>query len=400
MLQKRLNYPHYLWYFFYWLLLVDSINGFFLGLGQSFPLGIIYKSILLFCLIAIALKDRRNIPSLFLWIGYLSIFLIHFSCNGNAGKLGDTLSLLSKFWVVYWGYPVMVKIAKDSPNLTFDRIKSIFALNAIVLVANIILGILGFGYSSYGDGGEDSTGYRGFFYAINELSGVILVLFGSVLFYTKIAFSNMKYYLVLLFLLFCVAMFSTKTAMGGMLLLFVFLQYLFGKKKYFIWMTLFLCILIPLLLYIGYRMALESGLWDRWMYFYDKSDDFFSFIVSGRNIFLENMKGRYLSSGFWGMAVGLGGNLTVEMDPFDAMLNFGILGLVIVYGFWLYMIRQAFVRRKVCLLAKFVLFIDIEILIFSIFAGHLMFSGLLGPFVPLLNSLIYIPDRLLINKNK
>lgn len=45
------------------------------------------------------------------------------------------------------------------------------------------------------------------------------------------------------------------------------------------------------------------------------------------------MKGRYLSSGFWGMAVGLGGNLTVEMDPFDAMLNFGILGLVIVYGF-------------------------------------------------------------------
>lgn len=65
MLQKRLNYPHYLWYFFYWLLLVDSINGFFLGLGQSFPLGIIYKSILLFCLIAIALKDRKNIPSLF-----------------------------------------------------------------------------------------------------------------------------------------------------------------------------------------------------------------------------------------------------------------------------------------------------------------------------------------------
>lgn len=55
------------------------------------------------------------------------------------------------------------KIAKDSPNFTFDKIKSIFALNAIVLVANIILGILGFGYSSYGDGGEDSTGYRGFF---------------------------------------------------------------------------------------------------------------------------------------------------------------------------------------------------------------------------------------------
>ena len=87
MLQKRLNYPHYLWYFFYWLLLVDSINGFFLGLGQSFPLGIIYKSILLFCLIAIALKDRKNIPSLFLWIGYLSIFLIHFSCKWECRKI-------------------------------------------------------------------------------------------------------------------------------------------------------------------------------------------------------------------------------------------------------------------------------------------------------------------------
>ena len=85
----------------------------------------------------------------------------------------------------------------------------------------------------------------GIFYAINELSGVILVLFGSVLFYTKIAFSNMKYYLVLLFLLFCVAMFSTKTAMGGMLLLFVFLQsiclgrknILYGSSSFFVYIN-------------------------------------------------------------------------------------------------------------------------------------------------------------------
>lgn len=195
-------------------------------------------------------------------------------------------------------------------------------------------------------------------------------------------------------------MFSTKTAMGGVLLVFVFLQYLFGKKKHLIWMTLFLCMLIPLLLYTGYRMAQENGLWDRWIYFYDKSDDFFSFIVSGRNVFWENMKERYFDSGFWGILVGLGGNLTVEMDPFDAMLNFGVLGLAIVYGFWFYMIRQAFIRRKVNLLAKFVLFVDIEIVVFSVFAGHLMFSGLLGPFVPLLNALIYIPDKLLYKKLK
>lgn len=398
MSQKKLTSPHYLWFFFYWLLIVDSINGFFLGLGQSFPLGIAYKSLLLFCLIAIAITDRKNIPSVFLWIGYLCLFLLHFSHSPNAGKIGETLSLLSKFLVVYWGYPVMTKIAKKYPSHTFDKIKAIFLANAIVLVANIILGVMGFGYSSYGDGGDDSTGYRGFFYAINELSGVILVLFGSVLFYAKVAYTNLRYYAVLLFLLFCVAMFSTKTAMGGMLILFIFLQYLFGRKKYLIWITAFLCVLIPLLLYIGYCMAQESGLWDRWMYFYDKSDDFFSFILSGRNVFWENMKGRYLNSGFWGMVVGLGGNLTVEMDPFDALLNFGVIGFVIVYGFWFYMIRQAFKRRKDSLLAKFVLFVDVEILVFSIFAGHLMFSGLLGPFVPLLNALIYIPDKLLMKK--
>lgn len=397
MYQKKLLYP-YLWYFFYWLLLVDSVNGFFLGLGQSFPLGIIYKAFLLLFCIRIALKDRRNTPSLFLWIGYLSVFLLHFSCYQNAKNLGETFSLLSKFLIVYWGYPVITKMVRSNVDKSFDIIKRIFVINALVLIANIILGILGFGYHSYGDGGEDATGYRGFFYSINELSGVILVVFGAILFYGKVHFSNIKFHIVFFFLLFCVVMFSTKTAMGGLLIIYVFLQYLFVKKNYIVLISIFLCIIISVLLYLGYRMVVDNGLWDRWMYFYDKSDDFFSFILSGRNVFWENMKHQYLNSGFWGILVGLGGNLTVEMDPFDALLNFGILGLIIVYGFWFYMIKQAFSRRNYSLLAKFVLFVDLLILLFSIFAGHLMFSGLLGPFIPVLNSLIYVPNEILYKK--
>lgn len=397
MYQSKLLYPN-LWYFFYWLLLVDSVNGFFLGLGQSFPLGIIYKAFLLLFCIGIALKDRRNTPSLFLWIGYLSVFLLHFSCYQNAKELGETFSLLSKFLIVYWGYPVITKMVRSNVDKSFDIIKRIFVINALVLIANIILGILGFGYHSYGEGEDDATGYRGFFFAINELSGVILVVFGAILFYSKVHFSKLIFHIVFFFLLFFVVMFSTKTAMGGLLIIYIFLQYLFTKKRNIVLISIFLCIIISVLLYFGYRMVVENGLWDRWMYFYDKSDDFFSFLLSGRNVFWENMKQQYLNSGFWGILVGLGGNLTVEMDPFDALLNFGILGLIIVYGFWFYMIKQAYSKRNINLLAKFVLFVDFLILLFSIFAGHLMFSGLLGPFIPVLNSLIYVPNEILYKK--
>ena len=384
----------FIWYFFYALLLVDSINGFFLGVGVSVPIGQIYKTILLLFLLAYAVKTQSGAISCLCFLFYLPVFLIHGTLYPQGVKLLDSLGLMSKFLLPLWGFFAISRIVKMNPETGYRQIWKIFRINSIVLIANILLGLMGFGFSSYGDGGDDATGTRGFFYAINEVSGVFLILFGSILFYAKFAFTNKKYLLTLVFLLFCVVSFSTKTAMGGVLFIFIYLQYNFGKKRNMLKMTLVLLLLLPLIIYGGYRMALESGLWDRWTYFYNLSDNWYSFLLSGRDSYWEdNMSGKFYNADWLGQLVGLGAFLTVEMDPFDALLNFGYIGMIAVYGFWFYMISCAYKRRNKCVLAKFVMFVDILIVSLSVFAGHLMFSGLLGPFVPLFNSLMYVPDK-------
>lgn len=385
--------PSFIWYFFYVLLLVDSINGFFLGVGVSVPIGQVYKTVLLLFLLAYALKTKSGVVCFLCFLFYLPVFLIHGTLYPQDFKLLDSLTLMSKFLLPLWGFFAISRLVKRKSDVGYWQIRKIFLINSIVLIANILLGLMGFGFSSYGDGGDDATGTRGFFYAINEVSGVFLVLFGSILFYAKFAFSNKKYLLTLAFLLFCVVSFSTKTAMGGVLFIFIYLQYTFGKKRNVLKMTIALLLLLPLIIYAGYRLALDSGLWDRWTYFYNLSDNWYSFLLSGRDSYWEdNMSGKFYNADWLGKLVGLGAFLTVEMDPFDALLNFGYIGMIAVYGFWFYMISCAYKRRKRCVLAKFVMFVDILIVSLSVFAGHLMFSGLLGPFVPLLNSLMFVPD--------
>lgn len=60
------------------------------------------------------------------------------------------------------------------------RIKSIIYFSFIVIFINIILGPFGFGYKQYGG----TFTYRGFFYAGNDLSGVVLLLIPLILFFS------------------------------------------------------------------------------------------------------------------------------------------------------------------------------------------------------------------------
>lgn len=391
MIRKRNN--SIIWYFFYVLLIVDSINGFFMGTGKFIPLGIIYKLGLLLILLTYAIRTKVGALSFLFFLFYLVAFLYQGILCPTGYKLVDSLSLLSKFLLPFWGTFAMSQQMKLNTEIGFRHTVSIFRLNSVVLIINIILGLMGFGFSSYGNGDDYAIGTRGFFYAINELSGVFLVLFGFLLFCAKLSYSNKKYLFLFAFLMMCVVSFSTKTAMGGLLFIFVYLQFAYENKKNVFKMLLVILVLLPLIIYIGYRMALDSGLWDRWMYFYDKSDNWYSFLLSGRDSYWEeNMSSKFYKANWFGKLFGLGAFLTVEMDPFDALLNFGIIGVLVVYSFWGYMIICAFKRRKTNILAKFVCFVDLLIVSFSLFAGHLMFSGLLGPFVPLLNALIYVPN--------
>ena len=86
---------------------------------------------------------------------------------------------------------------------------------------------------------------------------------------------------------------------------------------------------------------------------------------------------------------GMGGARTVEMDQADTLLNYGIVGIVVVYLFYLSLVVKAFRKRKINPYAYFVFGMDVFILAASCFAGHLLFSGLMGIPFALMNALIY-----------
>ena len=385
---------------FYALLFVDSINGLFLGLGHGIPIGATYKFLLLALFIIRMIQTRKGAILFLLFLLYESFYIFLLAEKFYCENIFETLSLFSKFLVVCFGYPIMVALAKKNNAVYLQKTKEIVILNSIVIGLNIIIGMLGFGFSTYYEAEEGTTlGSKGFFYAVNEISGVIIFLFGFLIFYYKQKFSTKKFLVLFLILLFCIVSFGTKTAMGGVLFFYIYLQYSMGRKNKTL-LLLMLLIFVPLFLYIGYLVVAQNGIWERWVYFYERSDDIFTFLLSGRDAFWESMKRKFFASGSIGVLFGIGGNLTVEMDPFDALMNFGIIGTVMVYSFWLYMTYNAFKLSKTNLLAKAVLFLDIEVIAFSLFAGHLMFSGLMGPFVPLLNALCYIPNKVLFENLK
>ena len=112
-------------------------------------------------------------------------------------------------------------------------------------------------------------------------------------------------------------------------------------------------------------------------------------IYSSRDIFWEEEKTEWEEGNLGVKLFGMGGSRTVEMDQADTLLNYGIAGIIIVYSFYLSLVVKAFRKRKINPYARFVFGLDVFILAASCFAGHLLFSGLMGIPFALMNALIY-----------
>ncbi len=397
-ISHKQKYFHILYILFNYLLIIDSINGVLLALGIPLPISMLYKLLIIALLLPSYICQPRHNGTSFFTSLYIILLSSYFALYIDVDSIFDSLSLYIRFIILPLALWFFTKGSQDYPELAYHYSKRIIYINAAVICCNIALSMIGIGYTSYGEG----IGNKGFFYAANEVSGLIILLFGLVLFISKILSKKAEFYiLAFLFFVFSVS-FGTKTAMGGFLiiLIYIILNFSRSNKRYNKIVTyIFLAIFVPLVVYVGYKFIDSIGLLERWKYFYDKSDDIITFMLSGRNEFWAQEKNEILSHGFFGILCGIGGNRTVEMDPFDVFLNYGVIGVVLIYSFWIKMIYNAYKYSKFNQMAKIVLFIDCELIIFSVFTGHIIFSAMLTPFIALINSLVCIRDEIiLINK--
>ena len=116
-------------------------------------------------------------------------------------------------------------------------------------------------------------------------------------------------------------------------------------------------------------------------------------LLSGREEYWLEEKSELLDGGIGNIIMGLGEARTVEMDMFDAFLNYGIVGLIVVYSFFFFLLYKAYHYRLINSWARVIFFIDVMLLIASSLSGHIIFSGMAGPFIALVNVLVLIPNK-------
>lgn len=389
-------------------LLIDTLNGLLLRSG-FISISIIYKSIILFLMIFSLKKDLKTCLPLLIILSYLPLHIIHTQSFFGAAK---GLDWLFKFFSIYWMYLFFRKEIRI--NGLFRIIKCV-KYAVFFLSINILIGLLGFGYSQYAGG----IGVRGFIFAGNEMALALVTCFSLLLMYL---IENEKYRwfysFALLFVLISVLN-TTKVAMVSsfsVLLLFPLIKYIksvsFSKIPIkHLNLLLFVLLILPSIGLIGVNYALFSmGLWDRINYFYNTLNlDLLSIVLSNRNIWaaeaLEGLKSSYSiievlfgTSYEWVRFLSTPGKGSIEIDVLDFLMIYGVLGVAIILCFWVFVFISNILNQKYNPYSGYISFMLLLILIISVTAGHVFYSGVGGPLIAMVFAMGHYKEKYIRNE--
>lgn len=355
------------------ILAVDSLNGFFLFKGINLPISQVFK--LLFTATMIMGLIKLYYHKFVIWFVLLVLFVSIFNIGNNPIFFFESLILSQKFLFTVLTYFYFTEYFKKSSALNYNFV---YASNLSVIILNIIFSLVGIGYFAYSQG----IGYTGFFFAPNELSFLVLIFFSHYLY--EINLRKSKYFIPLFILLLIIStMLAMKVAIMGVFLVgwFVFFSGKLTLKKMIFASVVLLFVIFLLSKYFYLLEAFINML----KYRYNSSDNMINFFLSNRDKFLIEEIGLYLNSSAIALLFGLSGTMTVEMDFFDVLFNYGLIGFIIIYLFYIYVVitsRKNKTKRD----GRFSLFVNLLVILTSLFVGHFVFSAMGGFFFAYFNA--------------
>lgn len=418
--EQRVVFCHHIivWMLSFYLL-ADIASGFFvLQLGIDLKISLLYKMVLFVCLLLMIARYQFNAFITLLFI--ISLLLV-----------SPVVELFRLPVVEYFiaDFASVIKILM--PLIVFLYFASIYQLNSefvekwvkfglwsnfSILLTNLAVGAMGFGRPSYSLANEETVGSNGYIYAANELGAALIVLLGYALHCVWNQYR--KYYLVMVVLtLLCGVLVATKTAMLSAFLL-VFLIPLFNERQVFFrftWLKMKLLVpalvfLITLVIFIADFLK-SLGLYDKMMWVLSQKG-IVGVIWSGRNEFSLELLSVYVNQsslfqqvfgqGGGGVAEHVGIKYSAEVDSVDTLVWFGFMGLVICLAMPFYFIRRAakiFLNQN-SLYAPCVLLINLLLLFLSQLSGHVWMSGTLGISLGLLNALLLLEGKRMIENKE
>ena len=295
---------------------------------------------------------------------------------------------------------VIILMDKQLLNQTFI-FKATNVITVMIGISYWLAVMTGTSINSYTYG---EKGYSGWFYSANELSVIVLILFGLSI--TQLSFKKTpSSWVAFILMLSMLPMVGTKTAFyGGMLILFIFISYLLIKfnvrllrnKSQLIFLgivSLFLCI-TPFSPVFSNTEQLDMRIKQEHEQMIEQTavhdSTLMTKVLSSRNIYLQTTKEDFIHAEGFRKAFGLGyaGSYTsdpklIEMDFFDMFFSYGVVGTVFLLIPLVYLCVKTLVFpihiEKVLLLFTLCLCFGIAFL-----AGHVIFAPSVMTYVAIL----------------
>lgn len=381
---KISNVDRVIFFLFACWLLVDMLNGYLLNAGATFSVSQIYKALVTVIVIVRCIDNKPILKLVCCMIIYLSIYSINLILVDE--EVGSSLILLSKFLTSILLFVYFIQINNVNRDYFLRKAKFVIAISFCVFTANMALGALGYGFNSYGSG----IGSRGFFFSLNELSGVLAVLFPWIFYYCKRNLPTCLYYVCCASLFLLSFTLSTKSGIVATVMFFFLINYFYGGKIDKIVM-IFLFASIILMGFVYFQMVLSAGIpvIERFSYFIDQQG-FIDALTSNRLHYWEESGKEFYRSGLSVWILGLGGQRTVEMDPYDALLNCGIVGLIfLIWLYWMMLFYPLMKKYSSLSYSKVIFSSNLLLVIISIGGGHILFSSMAGMLIALSNAILF-----------
>lgn len=360
-------------------LFIDTINGITVR-NYGFSISQIYKSIYLILIVFWLIRNRIHTPVYILLLFFLLIYL-HLYNSENISYILMDIILANRFLLIVTSFYFFRTQIIRYPH-KFVLIRRIFIINSIVFGVNILFGYLGFGYAQY-----ESIGIRGWFYAGNDTSLVFLILSLFILSYFQIKGKLVYVTLFSLLTIFIGFLIITKTAIIGSILIILgipLINLLFNRKRESIKQIILLSVVIAMLgsTMINFLLYQNQGIL-RYERFTKGSFTVNKLIAGGREdrkvIIFDSYRNPKISDIIIGRSFsGIKNSVSAEIDYIDIFIVFGLLGVVVTYGFFI-LILFGTIKQKILNRSSFSLyniFGILLILVISTITGHVMTAGL------------------------
>lgn len=379
-------------------LVVDSTNGLMMSIGAAVPISAIFKLMLLGLFIGHLIFTNR--PRSLVALGAISLVLLltisHLIRGGSAdGALADLQWGLRSVLIVvaYFAFDEMLRSGDISPW----HVTKAFGACTAVIVANLTLGMMGFGFAQY----DETFGTAGFFFAGNELAVCIITL-AATLFAIVFKSKGVQAYLALVAVFMAAAAVTlTKAAILGVMLLALLIPaaqvvatgVLVGRlqRKGMVFGAI-AGILVILGVGVTAWFVVWSGFLERAKFFFAQAG-WMGILLSGRELMIESAWSRFIAGAdildlMLGVGVGWlqerqGGQ--TESDLVDYAIAFGFPSVLILLGAMsAVVIAAAHALRafgRFCPYASAVVVLAVALVGISVLAGHVFNSGTAAPLI-------------------